>query len=108
MGSESTRFGLKPSYDCYAWVHAGGRRDNKKERGTVEWPMGGGPRYVGAVGRGSRWPTRSMVLDARYACWSREAALTSLVARCDVSPFGKLLSFLALPRLRPLGLDYGS
>src|SRR5262245_41196500 len=43
-----------------------------------------------------------MVLCARLLTWSRELALTSLVARTGVSPFGKLLLWHTLPRSRPL------
>jgi hypothetical protein len=42
-----------------------------------------------------------MVLRARRLAWSPELALTSLVARLCVSPFGRLPWSLALPRLRP-------
>ncbi len=34
-----------------------------------------------------------MVLRARQLGWSREAAATALVARADVTPFGRLLLF---------------
>src|SRR6266568_5900156 len=45
---------------------------------------------------------RFLVLRARRIVWSRELALTSLVARPRVSPLGRMLLNHALPRLRPL------
>jgi hypothetical protein len=51
-----------------------------------------GADYATAVGPQVEVADSLMVLDARYACWSREAAWTSLVARPVVSPFGKLLA----------------
>src|SRR5271167_62648 len=45
-----------------------------------------------------------MVLCARRLTWSRELALTSLVARSRVSPFGKLL-YLSPSRARGLLLS---
>jgi hypothetical protein len=47
-----------------------------------------------------------LVLCARCLTWSRELALTSLVARPRVSPFGKLLFTITPSRARGLLLSH--
>src|SRR5262245_23193305 len=57
--------------------------------------------YDGGLGLRGEVAGPALVLCARRLAWSRELALTSLAARLRVSPFGRLLSFLALPRPWP-------
>src|SRR5262249_47186144 len=60
-------------------------------------PPGHVSAYVTHPHRRSETPVIPSVLT-----WSPELALTSLVARTGVSPFGKLLLWHTLPRSRPL------
>jgi len=73
-------------------IRAGAPRDIRKEQ---ERGADAALRVIVQVrAAGSRWPTSVMVLCARRLTWPREFAVTSLVARLGVSPFGKMLRVL--------------